>query len=115
MLPSGRPPRSSKGRSRRRSRHDVGCVAIGPPCLHNAAMTTGAHLELGDDPDAVPRARRFAAEVLRGHAARSDAELAVTELVTNALLHGEQPVVLRLLPMTDAVRIEVQDSGRAAP
>ena len=79
------------------------------------AMTTAAQLGLRDEPDAVPRARRFTAQVLEGHAACSDAQLAVTELVTNALLHGEHPVLLRVLPLPHAVRIEVHDAGRAVP
>src|SRR5881628_3663913 len=60
--------------------------------------------------DAVPRARRFAAEALTagvGSSVVEDAELVVTELVTNALLHGAPPVLLRISPVGSGVRIEV--------
>src|SRR3954469_6568449 len=68
--------------------------------------------------DAVPRARRFAAEALTtevGSSVVEDAELVVTELVTNALLHGAPPVVLRISPVGSGVRIEVEDTGREMP
>ena len=57
-------------------------------------------LRLGVEPDAVPRARRFASSVLSGLASGlvGDAELIVTELVTNALLYAGPPVTLRVLP-----------------
>src|SRR4051794_40047354 len=67
--------------------------------------------------DAVPRARRFTTGAL-SDADRSlaeDVELVVTELVTNALLHGTPPVVLRISPAHGRVRIEVEDAGREMP
>src|SRR3954453_11073493 len=66
----------------------------------------------------VPRARRFAAEALTtevGSSVVEDAELGVTELVNNALLHGAPPVVLRISPVAAGVRIEVEDTGREMP
>jgi anti-sigma regulatory factor (Ser/Thr protein kinase) len=74
-------------------------------------------LELGVEPDAVPRARRFAASVLNGLASGlvGDAELIVTELVTNALLYAGPPVTLRVLPGQNLVRLEVVDHSRALP
>ena len=74
-------------------------------------------LVLDDGADAVPRARRFVAQALRGldRAIVEDAELVVTELVTNAVLHGTPPVVLRLSPTPDRVRLEVEDAGRDMP
>lgn len=77
-------------------------------------------LRLGDEPDAVPRARAFVASVVPRISPSStdlvpDVELAVTELVTNALLHAGAPVLLRLLPILDGVRVEVQDSSPVAP
>ena len=75
-------------------------------------------LALGPEPDAVPRARRFAgratADVGRTQLA-SDVELVVTELVTNALLHAGLPVVVRITPIDSGVRVEVEDSTRQAP
>ncbi len=75
------------------------------------------YLVLGTDTDAIPRARRFTTQSLAGVAEGvvDDAELIVAELVTNALLHGRPPVTLRLLPLPDRVRIEVEDRGRQAP
>lgn len=77
-------------------------------------------LRLGNEPDAVPRARAFVTEAVLRVAPYAtdlvpDVELAVTELVTNALLHAGAPVLLRLLPILDGVRVEVQDSSPVAP
>lgn len=79
-------------------------------------MRTVAELVLDAEPDAVPRARRLVRGSLSGPAARvvDDAELVVSELVTNATLHGRPPIIVRVLA-DDAVRIEVADSGRSAP
>lgn len=75
-------------------------------------------LRLGDEPDAVPRARSFAADMLSrwgDDRLAPDVELLVAELVTNALLHAGPPVVLRLLRLADGVRVEVEDSSRSVP
>ncbi|MDN3256476.1 ATP-binding protein [Streptomyces sp. MA25(2023)] len=69
----------------------------------------------------VPAARAFARETLvdwgvRGRA--DDVALCVSELATNALLHGVPPgrgFLLRLLPCGDGVRVEVHDSGGGVP
>ncbi|WP_405010153.1 ATP-binding protein [Kitasatospora sp. NBC_01539] len=45
----------------------------------------------------------------------ADAELAVSELVTNALRHGGPPVRLRLRIAGGSLRIEVQDGGPGSP
>ena len=75
-------------------------------------------LALGSEPDAVPRARRFAgratADAGRSQVA-SDVELVVTELVTNALLHAGLPVTVRISAIDDGVRVEVEDPSRHAP
>ncbi|MFG2939636.1 ATP-binding protein [Streptomyces sp. NPDC048282] len=71
----------------------------------------------------VPAARRFAVQSLRcwGLAdwARADAvSLCVSELATNALLHGVPPgrgFLLRLRYDGDVVRVEVHDSGAGMP
>jgi serine phosphatase RsbU (regulator of sigma subunit)/anti-sigma regulatory factor (Ser/Thr protein kinase) len=72
---------------------------------------------IGRDVDAVPQARRFAAEALRDvdPSVVDDVELVVSELVTNALLHGSAPVVLRLSTIGGRVRVEVEDGGRELP
>ncbi|HEU5035322.1 MAG TPA: SpoIIE family protein phosphatase [Mycobacteriales bacterium] len=72
---------------------------------------------VGDGPDAVPRARALATTLLAGAPAAlvADAKLVVTELVTNATLHGAPPIVVRVAPHPDGVRIEVQDGGHTLP
>ncbi|HEX8002675.1 MAG TPA: GAF domain-containing protein [Mycobacteriales bacterium] len=75
-------------------------------------------LTLGSEPDAVPYARRYVTTTLTGTAAEdvlADAELVVSELVTNALLHAGPPVTLRVHVDGDVVRIEVGDGSRRAP
>ncbi|MCU1676040.1 MAG: Serine phosphatase RsbU, regulator of sigma subunit [Frankiales bacterium] len=75
-------------------------------------------LDIGAAPDAVPSARRFAVRVLRDTQPQltAAAELAVSELVTNALLHAGPPLVLRVADLGDGdVRIEVHDTGRSLP
>ncbi len=65
----------------------------------------------------VRTARRMTAETLRKlpDALLADAEIVVTELVTNAVLHGAPPIVLRVSGRRERVRIEVVDCGRNVP
>lgn len=73
---------------------------------------------LTGEPDSVPYARRWIAEALAGTALETltpDAELVVSELVTNALLHAGPPVSLRVRVDGATVRIEVADGSRLAP
>jgi serine phosphatase RsbU (regulator of sigma subunit)/anti-sigma regulatory factor (Ser/Thr protein kinase) len=79
--------------------------------------TTVDELVLGAEYDAVPRARQFVVESLRAvpSSLREDAELVVAELVTNALLHGEPPVTLRVARTAETVRLEIDDLGRQRP
>ena len=84
-----------------------------------AGSTGAAVLELvleGGHED-VPRSRAFTRQALdRSLAAvADDAALVVTELVTNALLHGGPPVRLRLSEVPDGVRLEVADQGAELP
>lgn len=80
-------------------------------------MRTAAELTLGRENDAVPKARRFVGSCLDGEPpdAVANVELVVTELVTNALLHGEPPVTVRLILTDPLVRIEVEDAGGDLP
>jgi GAF domain-containing protein/anti-sigma regulatory factor (Ser/Thr protein kinase) len=80
-------------------------------------VRTVSELRLGAEPDAVPRARRFAVSALQGQPAPlvEDAALVVTELLTNAVLHGRPPVTLRVHLLGDRVRVEVEDTGRQMP
>lgn len=69
-------------------------------------------LVLEAEPDAVPQARRFAAERTRDLPEYRDAaELVVTELVTNAVLHAAGPILLTIHRGSGTVRIEVTDHG----
>ncbi len=49
-----------------------------------------------------------------GSAQREDAALLVSELVSNALLHGIGAVSLRIDAESDLVRVEVSDQGNVA-
>lgn len=74
-------------------------------------------LTVGEQPDAVPRARELATAALAGRAAGivEDVRLVVTELVTNALLHGRGPVEVRVVESGAAVRLEVEDASPELP
>ena len=79
-------------------------------------MNSIGELTIGSDPDAVPRARRMTRAALADQAEdiADDAELVVSELVTNAALHGEPPITVRVRT-EPCVRIEVEDAGRSVP
>lgn len=80
-------------------------------------MSPLSELTLGAEPDAVPRARRFTSQWLAEEPDHlvEDAEQVVSELVTNAILHGAEPVTLRLSRFPGTLRLEVEDSGRTMP
>jgi serine phosphatase RsbU (regulator of sigma subunit)/anti-sigma regulatory factor (Ser/Thr protein kinase)/uncharacterized protein YigA (DUF484 family) len=80
-------------------------------------VQTLAELQLGSEPDAVPRARRYAVSALKDQPEPlvDDAALIVTELLTNAVLHGEPPVTLRVSHLDDRIRVDVEDAGRKMP
>lgn len=79
-------------------------------------MRTVAEATLDREPDAVPRARRLVRAALADEPPElaADAELVVSELATNATLHGEPPITVRLL-RNRVIRIEIEDAGRHAP
>ena len=75
-------------------------------------------LELSATPDAVPTARALLREVLAGTALAhrlEDGELALSELVTNAVLHGRDPLGVRLVLGADVLRAEVRDASPVSP
>lgn len=80
-------------------------------------MRQVAELVLDAVPDAVPRARHYVAEALAGRDPDliDRVELVTSELVTNALLHGNPPIVLAVPESGDRVRIEVTDRGHGRP
>jgi anti-sigma regulatory factor (Ser/Thr protein kinase) len=78
-----------------------------------ASDHNGVVLQLSKDLDAPALARRFVAEqgaALPGDVA-ADAELLVSELVTNAVLYGRAAITLRVNVDPPGIGIAVQDSG----
>lgn len=71
----------------------------------------------GPEADVVPQARRFVRSVADGlpDDVVADLELVTSELVGNASLHGEPPVVVRVRRTDESVRLEVEDAGRNLP
>jgi anti-sigma regulatory factor (Ser/Thr protein kinase) len=75
-------------------------------------------LPLDPDPEAVKEARSWVRGIL-DRLGRDDitesAELAVSELVTNAILHGTPPISVRVRGTRDHPRVEVRDSSNRPP
>lgn len=75
-------------------------------------------LQLEPAPSSVARARRWIVEACRD-LGRTDliecAELGVSELVTNAILHGESPLSIRVRGTRQHPRIEIFDASRRPP
>lgn len=75
-------------------------------------------LPLEPDPASVRKARAWVREVLsklhRGDIV-SAAELGVSELVTNAILHGTPPITVRVRGTRDHPRVEIRDSSNEPP
>ncbi len=75
-------------------------------------------LSLGTGPRGVQDARRWVVATFT-HMGREDlrecAELAVSELVTNALLHGAPPIHVRVRGTQEHPRVEVRDSSSDPP
>ncbi len=68
--------------------------------------------------DSVAAARRLVARQLARWdlaALADDARLVVSELLTNATLHAQPPIQLRLVRMPQGVRIEIRDGSRELP
>ena len=75
-------------------------------------------LKLHDEPDAVPAARHFVRDKLRGTPLEhrsADSELILTELVTNATLHGTPPVTVGVQVSPEMARFEVSDASAGVP
>jgi anti-sigma regulatory factor (Ser/Thr protein kinase) len=72
-------------------------------------------IELDGDPDAPARGRHAATEVLDGWGCepgtRDDLLLVVSELVTNAVVHGAEPIVVTIVRAPERVRVEVTDGA----
>jgi anti-sigma regulatory factor (Ser/Thr protein kinase) len=82
---------------------------------------TGPMHELPLDPDAksVRTARHFLATIAERAEVDPvhilDGQLAVGELVTNAVLHARPPISVRAYPLADALRVDVLDADPTPP
>ncbi len=75
-------------------------------------------LELRTAPEAVPTARALLRGVVDGSPLShrlEDGELALSELVTNAVLHGRDPLLLRVVVGPEVLRVEVGDANPVSP
>lgn len=75
------------------------------------------HRRLGRDPGSIGVAREAVAQAGQDWAVNraADAELVVSELVTNALRHGDGEITLRLQADRRGFRVEVEDTSPEAP
>jgi anti-sigma regulatory factor (Ser/Thr protein kinase) len=86
-----------------------------PPTSRPVACRS-ARLILNPKPDEVRRARLFVRATLSAwdrEQDRSPFELAVSELVTNGIVHGRGSLIVRLIDLVTALRLEVSDAGGA--
>lgn len=75
-------------------------------------------LRLVPDTTELSPARQFVRATLGGWGLTDQAahfELAVSELVTNAIVHGEGVIDVRVSALGDRLRLEVADEGAAVP
>lgn len=76
-------------------------------------------MELRRDPGEVSKAREFFSEVATSAALSPDrtevGRLAVSELVTNAIVHGAEPMDVTTIVEPDALRVLVKDASPADP
>jgi anti-sigma regulatory factor (Ser/Thr protein kinase) len=74
-------------------------------------------IQLPGVPEGPARARRFVRESLAGYPEHviETAQLLVSELVTNAVIHGEPPVRIELDIEPPGVSVSVRDRGEDAP
>jgi anti-sigma regulatory factor (Ser/Thr protein kinase) len=86
---------------------------------HQGEFAAQARLKLPRDPRSPKAARRFVDRCLRRRVSEKAVEAALlvsSELVTNAYVHGDGEIELRVGVGDDRVRIEVIDKGsRQAP
>jgi len=73
-----------------------------------------AHIELACNPASAGAARRFTRPFAPPGTAAT-VELLVSELVTNALVHGHGDIVLDVTASSDGIRVEVQDASASMP
>ena len=94
-------------------------IAVLVACVKGEAQEVMAALTVRRDPTAVPEARAFVTDRLGDWdvppALTRDAVLLVSELVSNAILHGRPPIELRLRRDTEHVVVEVDDGATVLP
>ena len=77
-----------------------------------------ASVELRGEPFEIPHARRFVAATLvdwQLDSLVSEAELLTSETVTNAIMHGEEPIELPVTHLGDRLRVAVRDDSSEMP
>ena len=78
-------------------------------------VSTMEVIELDGDPDAPARGRHAVTAVLDSWGCDSDTRdnllLVVSELVTNAVVHGAEPIVVTLVRAPERIRVEVTDGA----
>jgi anti-sigma regulatory factor (Ser/Thr protein kinase) len=76
-------------------------------------------LELSADPRSIRVARSFLASIARDLDLPTDtvsvAELALSEIVTNAVVHGRPPIVLHVQATPSRLEVSVSDASPAQP
>ena len=77
-------------------------------------MRVAGVITLDGAPESVRRARGLA-EAVSLASLRDDVALVISELTSNARLHGRPPVTIRVLEREDRVRVEVIDTGNSLP
>ena len=94
-------------------------IAILVARISDRSLQRLAKLDVPADPGAVRQGRSFTTVTLREwslpEALIQDATLVVSELLTNAIVHGRAPVRLRLRKTPDELTIEVGDRSSALP
>jgi anti-sigma regulatory factor (Ser/Thr protein kinase) len=86
--------------------------------IGDTASVDAAEMAFDASAESVAQARRMAGQQLISwelSELADDARLVVSELLTNAALHAKPPIRMRLLRITDGVRIEVSDGSREMP
>ena len=90
----------------------------GDPGAHPRPMSDDDVLVVPSLPQSIARIRRYAVDtcLARGHEADCDTvALLVSEVATNALIHGSGEVRIRVLADGPVVRVEVTDGSPAVP
>jgi anti-sigma regulatory factor (Ser/Thr protein kinase) len=87
-------------------------------CSNQSSEHESRHIDLAGDRSAARQARAFAQEALADWHRENmmdEVSLAVSELVTNAVVHAESDVTLTLVDLDSVVQIRVQDDQPKPP